>query len=197
MPNRRKSGRRKAGPSSGTRTNTRLLAGIQSGLVRCRVTGSGAVGIKSNNLASAMGCIATSTTALRSTASGVKINHVKVVIPPPSSGNVNSGRLTWFGGDEHETQASYVASTNNPAKCATINVRPPKDSSAAFWADGNIPLLNIHAPVGTIVELNISIRHSRPGQAGFVPDVTVAGLTVGDTYYAAVATTLLTIDDGN
>lgn len=184
--------------SQGSRTNTRLLAGTQSGLIRARVTGSGAVGVKSNNIGGAMGAIATSTTALRSTCTAVKINRVRLIIPPPSSGSVNSGRLTWFGGDEHETQSSLIGSTNNPAKCAVIAARPPRESSAAFWTDGNnITLFNIHAPVGTIVELEIMIRHSRPGQPGFTPDVTVAGLTVGDTYYAALATTLLTIDDGN
>lgn len=198
MPNRRRrGGTRRRQNNTGSRTNTRLLAGTQSGLVRCRVTGSGTTPIKSNNLAGAMGCIATSTTALRSTASGIKVTRVRLIVPPPSSGNVNSARLTWFGGDEHESQASHIASTNNPAKCAIIAARPPRDSSAAFWTDGVANLMSVHAPVGTIVELAVIIRHARPGQPGFVPDVVVAGLTTGDTYYAAVSTTLLTIDDGN
>lgn len=190
--------RRTRSRSSNTRTNTRLLAGEQQGLVRCRVTGSGSVTAKSNNLAGAMGCVATSATALKSTFSSVKIHSIRVIIPPPTAGNVNSGRLTWFGGDEHEAQASYIASTNNPAKCALITSRPPHESSAALWTDGSsISLFSVHAPVGTIVEIMVTVRHARPGIAGFVPDVTVAGLTTGETYYAAVATTLLTIDDGN
>jgi hypothetical protein len=189
-------GSRKAS-ASGTRTNTRLLAGVQQGLVRCRVTGSGAVTIKANNLAGAMGCIATSTTALRTTAAAVKVSHVKLIIPPPSSGDVNSGRLTWNGGGSNEARSSFIASTNNPAKCALVSTKPPKESAAAFWVDDSSALMTVHAPVGTIVELSITIRHARPGQAGFVPDVVVAGLTTGDTYYAAVATSLLTIDDGN
>jgi hypothetical protein len=181
------------------RTNSqRLLGGVHHAVIRGRVTGSGGFSVLAGNLAGAVGAIATSTTSLRSTTSAVKVSHVRLTIPPPTAGNVNSARLTWFGGANNEAQASLLNSTNNPARTAIIQGAPPKKSTASFWNDTDInPMIGIHAPVGTLVEIQIQVTSARPGQPGLVPNVTVAGLTVGDVYYTALANSLLTIDDGN
>jgi hypothetical protein len=177
--------------------NARTLGGEHYGIIRARVTGSGSVTVSTANLAGAFGAIATSTTSLRSTARSVRIIRVKLLVPPPSSGTVNSGRLTWLGSGNFEARSSIINSTNNPARTALISAKPPPMSAAALWSDNDGDLFSIHAPVGTIVTVEAQLIQARPGIAGLVPTVTVAGLTTGDVYYAALATTLLTIDDGN
>jgi hypothetical protein len=181
------------------RTNSqRLLGGVHYAVIRGRVTGSGQFSVIAGNLAGATGAIATSATSLRSTTAAVKISHVRLTIPPPTAGNVNSGRLTWFGGTNNDAQASLINSTNNPARTAIIQGAPPKNSLAGFFCDtDSIALIGIHAPVGTLVEIHVHVMSARPGQLGLVPNVTVAGLTTGDVYYTALANQLLTIDDGN
>jgi hypothetical protein len=181
----------------GASTNSRLLGGDQSAVLRARVIGSGSFTVNYPDIAGAVGCIATSTTALRSTVRSIRITRVKLIIPPPTAGLVNSGRLTWFGSGNDESQKSVVNSTNNPARTAVINSKPPPLSGASFWNDGTGGAFSLHAPIGTIVEVHVCVLHARPGTNGFIPTVVVAGLTTGDTYYAAMATNLLTIDDGN
>jgi hypothetical protein len=102
-----------------------------------------------------------------------------------------------LGGGNNESRQSKLNSTNNPARGAVIEGKPPAGSTAAFWVDNDADMFSVHAPVGSIVEVHVSTMTARPGNPGFAPTVTVAGLTVGDVYYAAMNNSLLTIDDGN
>jgi len=149
-------------------------------------TSGTATGITATSLLCAAGSIGTVTnTTVSAIGATVKVNRVSIWTPPASQGSFATCSVEWFGGAN--TNNKEVSDTSNSvATPASIHSRPPAKSLASFWnAIGTNALFVLTAPVGSIIDVNLSVIFNDDDSLGTAM-TTVATAVVGTIYYLSL-----------
>jgi len=167
----------------GSVNSARRQNGPHSTVIRVKLRG----GVNNQNiswkqLGGAIGAIATSTTSLRFLAKSLKVNYVKVIVPPTQGGAVNDGEVRFQGGGNTQEAAIHKNSTNSN-KAAYIFAKPPKNTLANDWhtVDSDDTCMTFSCSVNSIIEFGVSFYF--PPYAEGAPQFDTTGKTTGSFYY--------------
>jgi len=116
-----------------------------------------------------------------------KLKRIEVWGPPfnASSGTVSTVSVAMIG--ETATYRGGALLTKSDTAMglepAYVSVKPPKDSFQGMWQrSGDVKLFNLAAPVGSIVDVTVSLRTDNQSVAVGCANA-LAGATAGNIYY--------------
>lgn len=116
----------------------------------------------------------------------VKVNSLKMWAPPPSQGSTATCSVDWVGSISSQVSNLEFSDTSNSVTTpATVRCVPPKQSLASFWQQaGSTTLFTLVAPVGTIIDVSLSLILQDDDTAPVGIAVTTAA--VGSVYYLSL-----------
>ncbi len=129
--------------------------------------------------------MATTTTAQNRVITGIKLNRVTMWANPPALGsNDVSVVAEWLGLNSPSTIHSDTSMGVRPA---VVRTRPPVDASNRWWSiSGNNEaenLIKLSGPIGTIIDVDCSVRFADDEAAVAGENGTGAAATVGKVYW--------------
>jgi len=119
----------------------------------------------------------------------VRIRRIRVWAATTASGTVATITIN-FTGSNWAPNEEFIDSTMNVSELAYLDVKPPKNSLAAFWRDfGNSadPLFIITCPAGTIMDLDLDTVPSDNDPSVNTLGLNSAAATLGTIYYLNLA----------
>jgi hypothetical protein len=174
------------------RSNARSVPQIKSNIVLSHVyrftSASGAAfPVTASDIIFAAGAVGTVVnTTVSAIFASARVNRVQIWSPPSAQGAFTTCALEWSGsanGNNLEVSDTSVS----VAVPAMINTQPPARSLASFWltpAVVNLPVFTMTAPVGSIIDLHLSLILSDDEIAPQTVGVATAAL--GKVYYLAL-----------
>jgi hypothetical protein len=139
--------------------------------------------ITGKDLLGALGTLCTSSTNLYSMFESVKVNRVSIWAPPSSQGAFATCSVNWLGQSNSDTKevSDTTVSVTTPA---FVTTKPPRNSLSSFWqtpAVANNVLMSIIAPVGAVIDVNLSGLLNDDDVSGNAYTCTAS--STGNTYY--------------
>jgi hypothetical protein len=151
---------------------------------RFTATASSSASISANNLLGIVGNIChVANTAVMSIAGSAKLHRVSIYTPPAAQGASATCQVTWLSATADSPSLLEMSDTSvSTAQPAHISTVPPKESGAAFWFNSSTdPLFQIVAPIGSIIDVDISYVLNDIGAPGVA--ATVVTGTLGVMYW--------------
>lgn len=150
---------------------------------RFRSTNAAVQAITAQDLVFIAGAMCTTAnTTMQNIAGSVKLRHVEIWSPPASQGAASTCSVEYVG-NAGTSNREFSDSTVSTAVPAHLRCSPPPGSGAAFWA---VPaadvLMNVTAPVGSIID--VSCTHVMRDDAVAGISYAIAAGTLGAVYYA-------------
>jgi hypothetical protein len=114
----------------------------------------------------------------------VKVNQIEMWSPPASQGSSTTCSVDWIG-SAYQPNREYSDTSVSVATPAYLKCSPPPMSLAGFWqAPSTNTLFNLVAPVGTIVDVHLSLILNDDDES--FASATVAGAALGQVYYLSL-----------
>jgi len=129
------------------------------------------------------GAIAIGANALQGIFQSVKLHQVEVWSPPAAQGAAVTCSLEWEA-PTNATQNEVSDTTVSVSQPAYIRCRPPPNTQCAFWQtySSNV-MFYLTAPVGSIIDVTLSMVFFDDEAGPSVTYGTTATATVGNLYY--------------
>jgi hypothetical protein len=129
-------------------------------------------------------CTVTNTTAALLFKS-FKLSSIEMWSPPASQGAAATISIEWLG-SANSPSREFADTTLSVSRNAHVFCRPPQNSLASFWQNGNsgTALFSLNVPINTVIDVNVSYIENDDEAA---PDtVAIATGVLGNTYYLAL-----------
>jgi len=131
--------------------------------------------------------MAATTTTAYTLIESFKIRSVKLWGPMASDLVPVTVSLEWADAvAQLDTNRALISDTSmGSSRCAFINAKPPKSSTASLWqGDSTNPSFILNGPINTVVDLDLTFTlvNNQNGDDNPVA-ITVAGATVGQVYF--------------
>jgi hypothetical protein len=151
---------------------------------------SNQIAITAANLTTVCGNVATSATNVRSIATAVKVNAIRIWSAPSAQGTSTTCSVNWFG-DQFSPNKLMSDTSVSVSKPAKILARPPPKSLASFWQNNTAgAIFDIVAPEGSVIDIDMSFFLNDNNVSP--TSTTVVGKTIGNIYYGALDGTFTT-----
>lgn len=151
--------------------------------LRYRVTEENQIAISPADLLSACGCIAYSGTQAYRIFEAIRVQYAKLVGTPPTSGNINTVRMEFVGGENRGNNNEMINSSNNSLVAPQLYGKPSRYSTASDWANSAVTASFIAAiaPVNSILEVGVWVNKYESNNDCSIQ--TGTGFTPGKFYY--------------
>jgi hypothetical protein len=150
------------------------------------------VQITTGMLLSAFGAMATGANTVNLIFKAVRVKRIRIWTSPVTLGIALTNGVEWLSLDSGVMTTEFRDTSNSPNRPAYIDVKPTQSTAAWFWrsissAGGNstVPLFNIVAPTGSVVEVTMTGIMSDVAFTNF-GYATTAAATVGEIYYGGL-----------
>lgn len=150
------------------------------------------VQITTGMILAAMGAMATGANTVNLIFKAIRVKRIRIWTSPVTLGIALTNGVEWLSLDSGVMTTEYRDTTNSPDRPAYIDVKPTQSTAAWFWrsissAGGNstVPLFNVVAPTGSVIELSVTGIMSDVAFTNF-GYATTAAATVGEIYYGGL-----------
>jgi hypothetical protein len=148
-------------------------------------TSSASTAVTPNSLMCSAGTMCTVVnTTVTSFFGSVKVNQIEMWSPPASQGSSTTCSVDWIG-SSYQPNREYSDTSVSVATPAHVISSPPPMSIAAFWQTSSTnTLFNLIAPVGTIIDVHLSLILNDDDES--LVTSSVAGAALGNIYYLSL-----------
>jgi hypothetical protein len=123
-------------------------------------------------------------TTVNSFYGSVKVNQIEMWSPPASQGSSTTCSVDWIG-SSYQPNREYSDTSVSVATPAHVISSPPPMSIASFWQTSSTnTLFTLIAPVGTIIDVHLSLILNDSDESLVTASVTTA--TLGNIYYLSL-----------